>query len=598
MVFPYLKRHLFSVVIASFLAIVLALVSAAVFSLIGPTLQILMAPDLEVLFSLEDLFGARLSSIMSWLTGVTMIKGADLWSKLPGLLIGLAFLRAIFGLSQWFLWERASELAARAIRSDLVSKFLFLNPVALSKDEKELEASLSSGLTTDLRLTREYIVHFYGGLPRELLQVIAYMITLILLSPELFLLFFVGIIPAVGFTSKWGKKLKKRASRALQDYSTLTEWIQQRLLGIETIKHYRAEEIESKKMFSLTEGLFYRFLKAARVKARTSPMLEFVAIFSMVLVLYYALVKISEIGQGSGGIYLSFFSTLAVLSQSTGKIGRYFNSNREGNAAQSRLKLLFEYFDNNQKKVLTSFKEGCKAPTVLSAKDVTVRYPNSNTSALSSFTYDFESGKIYCLCGPSGAGKSTFIKVVLGLVQIREGGDLRAFCDGEQGKIGYMPQQVQLAPATVGLNVAYPDMEFDRVRVLEALKKVDLEDFVLSLEDGVDTVLGKEGKGISGGQAQRLLLARLLYHRPSLVLVDEGTSSLDPETEDFVYTQLRELAEKGTTIILIAHRLSAIQFADQVLLFDKGRLLVAGEKGGVVSSKEFKDLIGNANYVF
>jgi ABC-type multidrug transport system fused ATPase/permease subunit len=343
-------------------------------------------------------------------------------------------------------------------------------------------------------------------------------------------------------------------------------------------------------MQELTAGLLQRFMGAARVKARTSPMLEMFAIAAMAAVLLVALGDVAA-GRLTGQVVLSFFATLAYMSQSAGRIGRYMNSNREGAAAVDRLRTLLSAFSAHHRETVVP-KASPPDPdgaTATVCQSLTVRYPGAGEPALADFSFTFHGGRVYCLAGPSGAGKSTLFNVLLGLVVPTQGRvHLRGKVAPGAEPIVYMPQKVLLVPGTVAANVAYPDEAADAARVQAALERVGLAEVVQALPGGVETVVGEGGTGLSGGQAQRVLLARLWYQRSPVVLVDEGTSALDPEVELLVHALLRELAAGGAAVVTIAHRPGVAEAADELLLLSRGRLVAHGPPREVMASPAYR----------
>ena len=587
LVWFYLKPLIGGLLAAGVMAGVLGLVTAVVGALVGPCVQVLTAPK-ESILPLVDLLGPRLGDVAAGIIGTPGVKAGELLHHLPLLLVVLAFFKATLGLAQWYLWERAGEIVSMRLRDDLTHSFVDLAPDERRTSEgRNMEEQLSSAITTDVKLLREYLVHFYGGLPREAFQVVSMAVMLVLLSPKLTLIFLLGVAPAAAIASRVGRKLKRRASKALSDYSQLTEWLQQRLLGVETIKHYQTEGIEIASMERLTSSLYERFLRAARVKARTSPLLESLAVTSMVIVLIIALRDI-QAGRTTGAIELSFFSTLGLLSQAAAKLGRYLNSNREGAAAVERLRALFQCFLPHQQDVATAAPLVVGSATSLICQHLTARYPGSAQPALTDLSFQFNGGRIYCLAGPSGAGKSTLFNLLLGLVKPVSGHvEMHATHAVSGAPVAYMPQKVLLLPGSVAANVAYPDANPDLGRVADALDRVGMTQAVRGIDGGLDARIGDGGAGVSGGQAQRLLLARLWYHQKPFVLVDEGTSALDPEIEQTVYALLRQLADRGAVVITIAHRLAAAQIADELLLLQGGRLTASGTPTEVMASPAF-----------
>lgn len=573
LVWQYLRPELPVIAASTVMALALGAVSACIGPLISASVTVLSASRDQVQ-DFGRLFGPQLGAFVTAATGSSGLTGAELLEHLPLVLLAFAFFSALFGLLQWFFWERTGEVVAKNLREDLTSAYLVLDPSQRrTEDSRRREADLSSTVTNDVRLLREYLVHFYGGMPRETVKVVAYFSMLIMLSPKLTAIFALGILPATALGARIGRVLRKRAAKALQDYSLLTEWLQQRLLGIETIKHYRTEAIETGKMRELTSGLFQKFLRAARVKARTGPALEALAVCCLALVLWVAFRDIAS-GASTGAIQLSFFATLGLLSQSADRLGRYLNSNREGAAAVDRLVGLIDFLKGHERPAVAARSGKKAAAPRITVRNATVRYPGTDAPALVDFTYEFEAGKIYCLAGPSGAGKSTVFNLLLGLVEPVSGArEFHGAAEAPDSLICYVPQKVSLLPGTVAENVAYPLASFDQSKVEAALAKVGMTQVVTSLPLGIHTLVGEGGSGISGGQAQRLMLARLWYHKKPFVLVDEGTSALDPEIEREIHALLRDLAKDGAVVVTIAHRKSAAAAADHVLELSEGRLV-------------------------
>ena len=575
----YMKPYLGSILIASACSVLLGLLSSFLVSLLGPSLQVLMPSHQASDLSFTKLLGKNIGNLITFTTGKDSINAADLIAYLPAMLVGVAGLKTIASICQGFLWERTGELISKDMRHDTMEAYLNLSSASRKGPEgQKIEADLSSCITTDIKLIREYFVHFYGGFPRESLQLLFLTGVLLALSPRLFALFFLFVLPVVAIVNRLGKKLRKRASKALSDYSQLTEWLQQRLLGIETIKHYQTEAIEINKLKQLTTRLYQRFVKAARIKSRTSPSIEMVGVGALVLVLFFALHEINQ-GTLSGSIAISFFASLALIAQSGAMLGRYFNSNREGSAAVKRLLEMQSFLLANQttKNHLEAFhKNAEKTSFRLICEHLYMQYPKTTKPALDDFSYAFERGKIYCITGPSGAGKSTLFQIILRLVKPVKG--RISFPNLEEASlphgIGYMPQDMLLMSGSLAENICYPEAEGDIGRMLNALEKVGLRTFVEGLPEGLHTrVGGKEGLGLSGGQVQRVMLSRLFYHHFPLILFDEGTSALDPEVEQVIYKGLQILKQSGSTVIMIAHRRSAIEIADVVLALENGKLV-------------------------
>lgn len=567
MIYSYLKRRLPTLSVATFCTLALGFISSLTYSLIGPVFYVLGTPNDSRVISFKELMGDNIGSWISNLLHRESMLSSELWAVLPTALVVSALGRAALAMLQWYLWEKSSEQVAKDLRADLVLAYVQVDPEKRRGLNQEIDQEISSAISTDIRMVREYLVHFYGGFPRELLMVLFYLANLLLLDWKLALIFLVGIGPAAAILSKLGKKLRKRSQAALGNTSMMLEWLQQRMTGIETIKQFQTEYLEQARMEKKSNELLKNFLRAARVKARTSPLLEVVAVGAMMVVLIYALGAIAK-KEMTASTLISFLVLLGVLSQSASKLGRYFNSNKEGEAALNRLKKIM----NAMKSVeATRIPLVCipELPEALAINDLSYTYDPSSSLALKGFQAKFERGKIYAVAGPSGSGKSTLVKLLLGLWHPGQG----SITFGIKGReeLGYLPQHVQLLPGPLVGNVVYPSLEYDTERLRNALKKVGLLEFIESLPKSWNSEVGEGGDIVlSGGQAQRLKIARLIYYAYPLLVIDEGTSALDPEVEMLILKTLQEMAKNGSTVIMVAHRVAVLQLADLVYVLKHG----------------------------
>ena len=214
---------------------------------------------------------------------------------------------------------------------------------------------------------------------------------------------------------------------------------------------------------------------------------------------------------------------------------------------------------------------------------VTFTHPAAEQPAVRNISFSIEPGSYMAMVGPSGAGKTTLADLILGLNSAQQGTvtvdgvSARQLRESRPGLMAYVPQRPGLVSGTLVENIALglPKDAIDYDRVASALKKARLEEFVRDLPDGVHTRLGKNVDSLSGGQVQRLGLARALYTNPKLIVLDEATSALDAEAEAGISESIRSIGE-DTTVIVIAHRLSTVQRADVVHVIDNGELLASG----------------------
>jgi ATP-binding cassette, subfamily B, bacterial PglK len=235
--------------------------------------------------------------------------------------------------------------------------------------------------------------------------------------------------------------------------------------------------------------------------------------------------------------------------------------------------------------------KGAPFHEALVLENVSLRYEGAPAPSLDSVSVVVRRGESVGFIGPSGAGKSTLVDVLLGLLEpdsgvVRvDGRDIRGDIRGWQDQIGYVPQSIFLADDTLRRNVAFglANEHIDDAAIMRALRAAQLEEFVKTLPEGLDTSVGERGIRLSGGQRQRIGIARALYHDPPVIVLDEATSSLDVEAERNVMEAVEAL-HGVKTIVIVAHRLSTTENCDRLYRLERGRVVGAGSPREVLSA--------------
>jgi ATP-binding cassette, subfamily B, bacterial PglK len=233
--------------------------------------------------------------------------------------------------------------------------------------------------------------------------------------------------------------------------------------------------------------------------------------------------------------------------------------------------------------------------------NVGFQYPGTDTHALSGINLTVRRGEEIGICGPTGGGKTTLVDLIAGLLEpisgrvLIDGRDLRECTREWQRNLGVVSQSVFLLDDTLRRNIALgvEDVDVDEAALHEAVELAQLREFVSSLLDGLDTTVGERGVRVSGGQRQRIAIARALYHRPDVLIFDEGTAALDMTTEAELMSAMDRL-RGNRTIILVAHRLSTVRGCDRVLFIESGRLTATGTYDELVSNhRPFRTMAGS-----
>ena len=223
-------------------------------------------------------------------------------------------------------------------------------------------------------------------------------------------------------------------------------------------------------------------------------------------------------------------------------------------------------------------------------KNVSYRYPSSDSNALSNINLEIKSGETIGVIGPSGSGKTTLLDILLGMLDPTNGivefneKDLKLNRNDWKKSIAYLPQQAFLVDDSLKKNIALGvlDKDIDCKKINSAIKLSKLTSLVESMPNGLDTLIGEKGVRLSGGQRQRIILARAFYHDRDILVMDESTSSLDSKVEKEISKEIRQL--KGSkTIIIVAHRMSTLDSCDRIYKIDNGEIVKVGKPKDMIS---------------
>lgn len=373
---------------------------------------------------------------------------------------------------------------------------------------------------------------------------------------------------------------KSYQRKIMETAADLESQLVESLNAITTIKHFGIEAHANLK----TESRFVRLLRNTYVSAQGAIFanngIDIVSSVVTVVVLWIGsnLVINQTLTPGSLMIFYSLISY--VLSP----IGSLISSNQTIQDAQIAADRLFQILDleTENTEVSTKVKMEPNMMGDIVFDNVSFRY-GSRKQVFSSLSLIIPKGKTTAIVGESGSGKTTLISLLQNIYPIQSGRISIGQCDitmisnkSLRHFIGIVPQKVELFSGTLLSNICLGDLQPDLSRVLNIIIQLGLKDFVENLPKGLDTIVSEQGNTFSGGERQRIAIARALYKQPEVLIFDEATSSLDSISEHFVKEVLRTLAKEGKTIIIIAHRLSTIKDADRIVVIDKGEVAECG----------------------
>jgi ABC-type multidrug transport system fused ATPase/permease subunit len=494
-------------------------------------------------------------------------------------LIGAFFLlRAVVQVGSHYVQRRVAENAGARLSARLVEGYL-RSPYSMHLTRSSGELIRNSNHAVQQVVTQVFLPLIY--VTAETLMTTGLLVVLVTIAP---LATGLAVIVVGGASALLllivQPRLKSigRASHRMQR-QTLTA-LQEAFHGVRDVK-ILGQEMEFAKRYARIR------LRLARANYRRglwsqlpSTLIE-LSLLAFILI-FFASSLLLELGAGGTLPILGLFAYVALrLQPSVQNIVKGLNDLRY---AEAPLDDLVKDLEATGAHVVASeHVEPLPFENTILFQNIGFAYEGSERAALSDVDLQIQHGELIGICGPTGSGKTTFVDLMTGLLHPTtgcitvDGHDLRTDWRAWQMNLGVVPQMGFLIDDTLRRNIALgvSDSVVDDEAVLEAIELSQLTDFVSALPEGVETKVGERGVRISGGQRQRLMIARALYRRPSVLIFDEGTSALDTATETELMTAVRRLRGRHT-IVLVAHRLSTVRASDRVIFIDKGRVAGIG----------------------
>ena len=383
------------------------------------------------------------------------------------------------------------------------------------------------------------------------------------------------------------KPIMNRTGKENQDYgASMFAWIAQTIQGIKEIKVAGREQYFVGEYCKVGEGYVKAMERFSLFNNTPKLLIETVCIAGL-LGYIMALILVGADVSGMVSLFAAFGIAAMRLLPAASRINNQltsmaFNEPFFFNVSDN----LIEETDAEHTDISHAFASKEKLPVTREVKlsNITYHYPNSDKLIFDNATVSFPIGKSIGIKGASGAGKSTIIDILLGLLKPQSGHVLADDIDIQTryrqwlANVGYIPQMIFMLDADIRKNIAFgvPEEEIDDKKLWYALREAQLDEFVKTLPDGVNTGIGERGIRLSGGQRQRIGIARALYNDPEVLILDEATSALDNETEAAIMESINRLHGKKT-LVIIAHRLQTIEKCDMVFVVEDGK--IARERG-------------------
>jgi ATP-binding cassette subfamily B protein len=493
-----------------------------------------------------------------------------------GVILGSSALRGISGYGNRYFTEVISQRVAYDLRNTFYDH---LQGLSFAYFDKAQTGQLMSRATVDIEAVRTFISQGLLQLFQTIFLVAGISYLLISLDWRLALMT-LAFVPVIAWRVITVSQLLRPVWLKVQQLiAALGTTLQESLTGIRVVKDFAREKEESRKFEVDARRLYDTQIGAARLVAFNTPLMVFLLGAPTALVLWYGGRQVIAGSLTIGGV-TQFVLYISMLAMPIRRLGAIANTYSRSTSAGQRI---FEILNTES---FVKEKPGAielgRVKGQVTFEDVSFSYDRM-IPALHGVNLTVQPGQLVALVGGSGSGKSTIINLILRFYDVSSGRitidgiDIRDVTLGSLRKnIGIAQQDIFLFSTTIRENIAYGVPDASLEMVIEAAKAAQIHDFIMGLPNGYDTWVGERGHTLSGGEKQRVTIARALLMNPSILILDEITSSVDAETERLIRLAVDTLIN-GRTTFIISHRLPIITNADLILVLKDGRIIEQGK---------------------
>jgi len=489
------------------------------------------------------------------------------------LMLGATFVRCGLRFAQEYLVKRVAFRCINRLRRDMYSNAIRL---PLQYFSERGVSDVISRFVQDTNQINTGIMTVLDKLVREPFTVLFLAVGALTLNAKMTMIVLAAAPAAALVIAKLGKKMKKATKRTLQSWSDMLSRLQQSLLGVRVVKGYHREEHEQSRFENVNERLFKQQCRMVKIDAANGPILEALGMTAASIgMIFAAYVLTSE----KSYMEVSEFSTLVVLlatmAESGRKLGDVWPRLQTANAAAERV---FTLMDTPAEQDSSGAVELNPLKQELEFRGIFFRYPRSTQQTLENINFKIRAGETNAVVGPNGAGKTTLTSLIprfftpdQGQILI-DGQDIsQASLSSLRRQIGIVTQQIVVFNDTIADNIAYGQLQASLEDIQNAARRAYAHEFIEQTPQGYNTMIGENGATLSGGQLQRISIARAILSDPAILIFDEALSQIDSDSEAKIQKAIFEFSE-GRTCFIIAHRLSTIVNADRIVVMDQGRI--------------------------
>ncbi len=555
-------KHLLALIKENKLRLFLAMACMLVIAVASSATAFLVKPVLDDIFVNKD---------------TAMLK------IIPLAVILIYFLRGLGMYGQDYLMNYVGENIIKDLRNDLYNRIQDL-PIAFF--HKEQTGVLMSRITNDVNIIKTMVSTAVTGSLKDSFTIVG--LTFVIFYRDWKMALFAFIILPVAFFPivEFGKRVRRISTGWQEAMADLNSFLHETIAGNKIVKAFGMESYEKKRFFNKTLDLFKLEMKAVIARSLSSPIMEFLGGLGIAFIIWYGGYKVIT-GSSTAGTFFSFMAAVLMLYDPVKKLSGLNNAVQQGLAAADRVFDIIEMeSDIKEKKTPLAIKRGSHRVTF---ENVFFKY--DDVMVLKDINLDVKAGEVLALVGMSGGGKTSlvnliprFYDVTRGAVRIDEMDIRDVSISSLRDQMGIVTQEPILFNDSIRNNIAYGKWNATDKEIIKASEAAYAYDFIQNFPKKFDTNIGELGGRLSGGEKQRICIARALLKDAPILILDEATSSLDAEAEMLVQKALENLM-KGRTTFVIAHRLSTIDYADRIVVIVKGRVEEEGKQEELISMK-------------